>query len=146
MTIPLPIEIDDVSLAFPADALDYMPAWEDIPEDFRNGHTPWNEFQRTWFFEGLSKRFSFVPATVDGETLNARNIYRQLVAIQSSYAPKHEHKEAAVAYLASIWMESMVYGRPKDEDSELIALGEGTLDDWLEHWREEEAEDEGDRG
>jgi hypothetical protein len=41
---------------------------------------------------------------VDGELA-----IRHLQVIQASFEPKHEHKEAAVAYLASLWFTDFDY-------------------------------------
>lgn len=135
MTIPiLPVDLNDASVAFPADALDYMPKYEDIPEEFRNGTSPWCDFQQCWFAMGLSRRFSFQPY----EGVDPAKAFRQLRAIQGSFAPKHEHKVAAVGYLASLWMESVIYGHPKCEDKNLKVLGEASLDMWLDYFADED--------
>lgn len=135
----LPREVSDVELAFPAHAMKLMPALADIPEEFKPqpfgpGTSPWLDLQRVWFCQGLSSRFSFVPTEVNGERLDGPTIMRHLSVIQGSFEPKHEHKEAAVAYLSSLWMEAVVYG-PKDcEDEDLKALGEFSIEEWLEHF------------
>ena len=130
MTAPDPIEISDVSLAFPADALDYMPKWEDIPEQYKDGSSPWLDFQRCWMRHGLSAHlFRFVPK----EGLAGTTIFRQLDAIQRSFAPKHEHKEAAVAYLAESWIEALAYGPADTNDlADIRVLGSGTREEWVE--------------
>lgn len=128
----MPIDIGDAEYVFPAGALDYMPAYEDIPEDFREGTgeaIPWIEFQRTWFYRGLSHYFSFSPT--DG--VNAGKAWRQLNSIARSYAPKHEHKEAAIAYLASLWMSDLVYGEADAKREELKTVGDATIEDWSEY-------------
>lgn len=73
-----------------------------IPEEFkdRNTNNKWLEFQRTWFFKGI-KSSGLVPKP----GIDMNEALRHLQAIQSSYEPKHEHKEACVAYLASLWFE-----------------------------------------
>ena len=137
--IPTPIEIDDATLAFPASALKFMPGMEDIPEDFRNetaASEPWYRLQSIWFSRGMHEKFSFQPATINGELIDAKAAFRQLSAIQRSFAPKHEHKMAAVAWLASLWMESVIYGPPDAELEDLYVAGEAGLDDWLEHFKE----------
>jgi hypothetical protein len=94
-----PTDVSAVELAFPANPL--MPAWDDIPEDFRRDRgdaRPWLEFQRKWFFEGFPK-----AGLLRREGVDAEIAFRHLASIQGSFAPKHEHKEAAVAWLASRW-------------------------------------------
>lgn len=137
MTIPKPVAISDASLAFPAKALDWMPAWEDIPEEFQTRASPWCDLPNTWFTFGLSSRFAFQPAMVDGELIDAPMAYRQLQATMGSFAPKHEHKIATVAYLASLWMESVVFGAPDTPDENLTTLGGADLSEWREYWANE---------
>jgi len=82
-----------------------MPAMSDIPEEFKSGRdNKWREFQSDWFFYGLVKLSVTAKPGIDkGMAM------RHLTAIQSSFAPKHEHKTAAVAYLASLWFTDVKY-------------------------------------
>ena len=95
-------EIDDATMAFPANVEHLMPKWQDIPGGFKNGNmrTEWNQLVSAWFFRGLSS-LKLVP--MDG--VDTSKAMRHLSAIMRSYEPKHEHKEAAVAYLMSLWFE-----------------------------------------
>lgn len=99
MSFDQPKDVSSIDLAFGnVDGL--MPAWYDIPEEFRQGQigNKWIRFQRQWFFDGLdSKRVIEKPGVDKTKAL------RHLMAIQSSFEPKHEHKQAAVAWLASKW-------------------------------------------
>jgi hypothetical protein len=95
-----PRHIVDNIVAFGVDVRDLLPRYDDIPEEFRNGNTKWNAFQSDWFFSGITKTGLIAK---DGIDLNAA--LRHLQAINSSFEPKHEHKEAAVAYLASRWLD-----------------------------------------
>lgn len=98
-----PLPIDDLTLAFPAFVTHLMPAWSDIPEDFREERGDarrWIKFQRDWFFKGVPDAVVTAKEGIDREVA-----LRHLAAIQRSYQPKHEHKEAAVAYLASLWLD-----------------------------------------
>lgn len=97
-----PQPVTDVTLAFPASGMMLMPEYPAIPEEFkdRNTNNKWLEFQRTWFFRGI-KSSGLVPKP----GIDMNEALRHLQAIQSSYEPKHEHKEACVAYLASLWFE-----------------------------------------
>jgi len=100
----LPQPIDDLRLAFPARVAYLMPDYDDIPEDFRDDRgaaRPWLKFQRDWFFRGLPADAKFSPKN----GIDLAVALRHLKAIQGSFEPKHEHKEAAVAYLASLWFE-----------------------------------------
>lgn len=104
----MPRTVDAVDAAF-GDVTGLLPTWEEILAQFKthNG-TKWNEFQRDWFFSGLQNPRYKVRAGVDFETALAH-----LSAIQHSYLPKHEHKAAAVAWLASLWFVSVRCGKKK---------------------------------
>ena len=66
----------------------------------------WLAFQSRWFFRGLPETTSLdLKDGIDGKLA-----IRHLGAIQGSFAPKHEHKMAAVAYLASLWFNDVDYG------------------------------------
>jgi hypothetical protein len=101
-----PMPVDDVTLAFPANALDYMPPREVCEahlEALPDQGQKWIDFQRTWFFSGLAETTKLhLREGIDGE-----EAMRHLKVIQGSFAPKHEHKEAAVAYLASLWFDDV---------------------------------------
>jgi hypothetical protein len=91
-------------LAFPASVSHLMPprdeceaALDAMPDRGRG----WREFQRRWFSNGLPDDTTVnLREGVDGNTA-----FRHLSAIQGSFEPKHQYKEAAVAYLASLWFE-----------------------------------------
>ena len=98
-----PAVIDDMRAAFPTYVGDLMPAMDDIPEDFwrdRGEARPWLAFQRRWFFKGITRSEFRAKDGIDEAAA-----LRHLTTIQRSWEPKHEHKEAAVAYLASLWLE-----------------------------------------
>ena len=76
-----------------------MPRYEDIPAEFKSDTNPWVEWQSQWFYAGLP---AFPQAR---EGINRNDAQRHLGAIQRSFEPKHEHKMAAVAYLASLWLQ-----------------------------------------
>lgn len=94
-------EVSDLDMAFPARALDWMPAWEEIPEEFKGFHanTKWNEIVSYWFFNGLNEKVEFHPK----KGVDAEKAFRAIQATMGSYASKHEHKEAACAYMLSEW-------------------------------------------
>ena len=78
-----------------------MPVYSDIPDDFKSMNNPYVKWQQKWFFSGLKE--SDIPKTKNG--IDSKKAIRHLSAIQNSWSPKHEHKEAGVAYLASLWFE-----------------------------------------
>lgn len=77
-----------------------LPKYDTVPDEFKRQSNPWVKWQMDWFYEGL-KRW---PVAKEGIDLNAAMAH--LKAIQSSWEPQHEHKEAGVAYLASLWFSS----------------------------------------
>lgn len=99
-----PQEVSDVDVAFPSDVRSLMPKMEEIPEDFHRGHTPWNGVFGDWFYGG-AKEVKLVPK----EGINALTALRHVKTVMNSFEPKHEHKEAAVAYLLSQWFERIEY-------------------------------------
>lgn len=102
-------DITGLDIAFPARAVaDFMPAMDEIPDEFKNGYTKWNDLQNDWFFFGL-KNTKWQPK--DG--IDSGQAVAHLKVIQGSYEPQHEHKEAAVAYLASLWFDDVTYEKAK---------------------------------
>lgn len=98
-----PRDLSDVDVAFGAagECLRLMPAMEDIPAEFKRWHgTPYNELQAKWFYEGLDAGVLVAKPGIDRNTA-----LRHLQTIQGSWEPKHEHKEAGVAYLMSLWFD-----------------------------------------
>lgn len=104
-----PTVVADLDIAFsvaggPSDKLHLMPAMREIPDEFKGRSAQWNtwvKFQQTWFFHGLPLGKIKPKPGIDVELA-----IRHLKAIQKSWEPSAEHKEAAVAYLASLWLES----------------------------------------
>ena len=103
MTYDQPHEVDDVTIAFPANLGDLLPPYDEIPEEFRdmNARGPYQKFQAKWFYEGI-KDSEIPEARPD---IDRKNALRHLMAIQGSFDPRHEHKVAAVSWLASKWLE-----------------------------------------
>lgn len=94
-----PQEVKDVDLAFGGSIADLMPAYSVIPTEFKSRNHPWNQVVQEWFFKGL--KGTLVPK----EGIDLALATRHLKAIMASWAPKHEHKMAGVAYLMSLWFE-----------------------------------------
>ena len=101
-TFEKPIKIADAKIVFSSDVMSMMPAYNDIPEQFKRLNNPYVKWQNKWFFRGLSD--GDIPRPKPG--IDFEDAIRHLSAIQRSFCPKHEHKEAAVAYLASLWLET----------------------------------------
>lgn len=102
-----PQKIDEAQLVFPANVVNTLiPSMQNIPAEFKNSRNPWVKFQCDWFYNGLPKGTKFIMK----EGVDEREALRHLSAIQGSWEPKHEHKEAAVAYLASQWFDKVIAG------------------------------------
>lgn len=95
-------EIDDVEMAFSGDVSNLMPAWEEIPEEFKYGQGKWSELASRWFFKGL-RNATFKPK----EGVNQSKALRHIKTVLGSFDPRHEHKIAGVAYLLSQWFEDV---------------------------------------
>lgn len=85
-----------------------MPKYADIPREFKSRGNKWSDFQAAWFFSGISNLKLTPKEGIDGKVA-----MRHLAAIQGSWEPKHEHKSAAVAYLASLWFDDIEYTKDK---------------------------------
>jgi hypothetical protein len=99
-----PITVADVDIAFGGNIWKLMPAMAKIPSEFHHGSNKWNKFMSDWFYRGL-KNLNVTPK----KGIDEKAALRHLAAILKSWEPKHEHKEAAVAYLASLWFEDVTY-------------------------------------
>ncbi|KPV60736.1 hypothetical protein QJ48_04215 [Paenibacillus sp. A3] len=95
-----PVDVSDVQLAFGGDMKKLLPPMSDIPREFQDGHTKWNDLVGKWFLRGLNKLNVTPRAGVDG-----KKALRHIKAILGSWEPKHEHKEAGCAYLMSLFFE-----------------------------------------
>lgn len=100
-----PKTVDQLTMVFPAKVVgDYLPPYEEIPEEFKRTKTKWNHVVCEWFFKGLPKGTKFVPK----EGIDRERALRHIQTCLGSFEPKHEHKEAGVAYLMSLWFEDIV--------------------------------------
>lgn len=97
MDFSQPVEVPNSFLS--RHALELMPTWSAIPDSFKRSSNPWCQLAHRWFFDGLEG--TFVPKT----GIDLDRAMRQLKLILGSWSPAHEHKEAAVAYLMSLWFE-----------------------------------------
>lgn len=94
-------EVSSVNLSLGCGALGLMPAYHDLPEEFRKNSHPLVAFVARWFFCGLPEGTKFVPR----QGVDTKNALRHIRAILCSFEPKHEHKEAGCAYLLDQWLE-----------------------------------------
>lgn len=104
--LPIP-DLDKVSVVF--GDVKHMPKYEDIPEQFTRHHGPFVEAVSTWFFSGAKREGNMLIVKdrrfVAKPGVDASKALRAIQAVLGSFAPKHEHKEAACAYMLSEWFE-----------------------------------------
>lgn len=95
----IPMEVTDVELVFGGRNIkELLPDWKDIPKEFKEGDTKWNKLFTKIFY------FGEAPGTIETvEGIDPQRAGRHILAIMKSFEPKHEHKEAACAYLMSLW-------------------------------------------
>lgn len=99
----LPVKIDKMDMVLGGKAMEILPKWDDIPEDFRRERgeaRKFCEFVSQWFFKGADANQLRVKPGID-MTMALAN----LKCCLASFAPKHEHKEAGCAYLLSLWFD-----------------------------------------
>lgn len=103
--IPIP-EVDTLSIVMGGgrEVMKYLSPYKDIPKDFRRQRTKWNKVASHWFFHGIQGAQWTPKPGVD-----TKKALRALAAILRSFEPSHEHKEAGVAYLMSLWFDDVVY-------------------------------------
>lgn len=118
----VPQEIDDLTKAFPAHVIgSLMPYMHEIPQDFQEEtkvSRSWYLFIGGWQVRGLGEGTGFVgvilaPAVKEAEL--GEQAFAHLGTLLRSYEPKHQHKEAAVAWLASLWFERVVWESDLEE-------------------------------
>ena len=101
--VPRPAE----DFAFPARIIDLMPKMSDIPKEFtRVNGTPWNKIASDFFFFGAKRVQWNAKRGIDKDAA-----IRHIRSILWSFEPSHGHKEAACAYLMSLWFDSITYER-----------------------------------
>lgn len=100
-------EIDMLEVPKGLDAIDVvfgvrppLPAWDDIPGEFKCSRNEYARVASSLFFNG--GRLSDFGLTIKDE-LDDGDVMRALRACLGSFDPKHEHKEAGVAYMLSQW-------------------------------------------
>lgn len=82
------------------DVFSLMPAYKDIPPEFKSTSNPFCRIQAAWFFLGF-KKWPLEPK----RGIDLGGAIAHLSAIQASFEPPHEHKAAGAAYLMSLWFE-----------------------------------------
>ena len=117
-----PQVVDALTVAFGGDMKNLLPPMKDIPEDFQREtktSQKWYKFQSDWFFWGI-EAIKMDPH----EGIDSKASWNHLAAINGSFEPKHEHKEAAVAWLASLWFKDVQYVKGRWPESTIDAIRE----------------------
>ncbi len=102
---PIAVQDSEVVIGSPYVEGRLLPDRKDIPDEFERDYNVWHKFISEWFFLGLEEGYKIVPK--EGIDLNLA--MRHIVAVMKSFQPKHEHKEGGLAYLCSMWFESVDY-------------------------------------
>lgn len=104
-----PIQIDGVAVAFGvSNAVDYLPAWKELPEDFRHekgAAKKWLHIVDDLFFYGAKD----IRCTIKDATISQTDILRHIRMLLQSFELSHEHKTSGVAYLLSLWCDDITY-------------------------------------
>ena len=105
--LPVP-DVTGADIAF--GSIKHMPRFGTIPEEFQRHHgNVYCKAVSSWFYSGAKAVNNVL--TVDGVEFRPKagvNFGKALGAIRAvlgSFEPKHEHKEAACAYMLSEWFE-----------------------------------------
>lgn len=80
----------------------HLPAYDDIPEAFKNEENPFVEFVHAWYYGGLKIAYEFRPRAKDG--VNRVSALDAIHAVLASPDPQFHHKIAGAAYLAAQWL------------------------------------------
>ena len=101
-----PKDISNAEAAFGTGDVDLLPPYDQIPKEFKewNNKNKWGKIVDRWFFEGLPKGTKFNAK----KGIDEKKAFKHIVAAMRSFASKHEHKTAGVAYLMSEWYEDIV--------------------------------------
>lgn len=77
----------------------WLPAVQNIPREFWIDSNKWASLMNSWFFNGIKEW----PITKEG--IDFKSATAHIRTIMASFDPKHEHKIAGCAYLASLWFD-----------------------------------------
>lgn len=97
--LPVP-ELSDLDVNFPAKPP--LPEWKDIPEEFKRYSNPFAQIASELFFKG-GKLADYGLTPKEGVDIGKAT--RAIRSCLGSFDPKHEHKEAGVAYMLSEWFD-----------------------------------------
>jgi len=89
------IDIDTAEIVF--GTTKFLPKYDDVPDEYKHGRTKWNNLFNDMFFSGIES-LEMEPK----EGVDADKAWSVIQAHMRSWEPKHEHKEAGVAYMMSM--------------------------------------------
>lgn len=104
--LPIPA-MDALDITF--GSIKHMPKMADIPPTFTEDRNEYVRAISSWFFKGGKRDGRSI--VIDGKTFTAKEgvdatkALSAIKAVLASFEPKHEHKEAACAYMLSEWFE-----------------------------------------
>lgn len=100
-TFERPTEISTLDMVFPTTVRHLMPDYAEIREVYDRGNKWGNRLFSDWFYSGIKSTDGLIPR--DG--IDKKKALRHIRAVMGSFEPKHEHKEAACAYLLDKWFD-----------------------------------------
>lgn len=101
-----PVPVTGLDIAFGGDMKKLMPKRSDV--EAAKVDQKWTTFFSALFYRGIKVTKLSPKEGIDGPTA-----FAHIRAIAGSFEPKHDHKEKAIAYLASIWFDDIQYERVK---------------------------------
>jgi hypothetical protein len=108
-----PIEQTDVEKAFPAHALDIMPAPKFVEQQMRDPkYRDWLTMARDMVLFGIEGDAQMLPRT----GVHAPTAWGHIVSIVGSYAPQVEHKVNSLAFLLERWFAWAAWHRTGQKD------------------------------
>ncbi|MFF0828888.1 hypothetical protein ACFYU8_18310 [Brevibacillus sp. NPDC003359] len=121
----VPLEVSDVDLVLGLhDIKKLLPDWYTIPTKFKEGHTKWNRLYRY-----IRYRFD-VPGTFRSfEGVDFQQAWRHVRTVMKSSGINTEYKEAACAYLLSLWIENWELN-----DDSMTDGSHYLMSVWMEEW------------
>ena len=98
-------EVTDAEIAFGGNMKELLPEMADIPKEYPN-RSKWEKFISEWFYNG-GKSISLKAK----EEIDTQKAVRHISAVLGSFEPKHEHKMAGCAYLASCFFKDVTFNK-----------------------------------
>ncbi len=116
-----PSGIDDVTAVFPGSIRHLMPAYNELEAKYRQNYGTWgSKLFSDWFFCGITSSDGLVPR----EGIDKAKALRHISAVMRSFEPKHEHKEAACAFLFDQWFDGERSNWERADGRKVKATGE----------------------